>query len=91
MGSYPWTFGGKRCWNFVVIRAIFKIITAIEEPAGNTANSTVKSFELSRADRNTIKKRALRASIEDSLYSFQANEWFIYPDERQSARHNDGN
>jgi hypothetical protein len=43
--------------NNVVIRAIFDIITAIENPAGNAANATVKIFELSRrADRNTVKR-----------------------------------
>jgi hypothetical protein len=57
----------------IVIAAIFDIITAIEEPAGNAANAAVKIFELRRGDRNTIK-RALQSSAKNSIHSFNANE-----------------
>jgi hypothetical protein len=49
----------------VVVEAIFDIITAIDEPAGNAANAAVnKIFELRRGT----------PSIKNSMHSFHANE-----------------
>ena len=59
--------------NNVVIRAIFDITTAIENPAGNDANATIKIFELSRrADRNKYNQEST-ASDENLIHSFHAN------------------
>ena len=61
------------------ITPIFDIITAIEEPAGNAANATVKIFELSRADdRNTIL-RALQVMKTRGIHSMPTSDLFIYP------------
>ena len=60
----------------VTIREIFDIITAIEEPAGNAANATVKIFELSQADRNTIL-RALQVMKTRGIHSSQRVIFFL--------------
>ena len=52
-----WTFSGKRCWSS---SNKDNLLTTIEEPTGNAANAKVKIFELSRADRNTIKRALLK-------------------------------
>ena len=55
------------------ITPIFDIITAIEEPAGTAANATVKIFELSRADRNTIL-RALQVMKTRGIHSMPTSD-----------------
>ena len=58
----------------VVVEAIFDIITAIDESAGNAANAAVKIFELRRNDRNTIK-RALQVVLKPrSIYSMPTSD-----------------
>ena len=58
----------------VVVKAIFDIITAIEdEPAGNAANAAVKIFELQRGDRNTIK-RALHVLKTRCIHSMPTSD-----------------
>ena len=58
----------------VTITPIFGIITAIEEPAGNAANATVKIFELSRANRNTIILRALQVMKTRGIHSMPTSD-----------------
>jgi hypothetical protein len=57
----------------VVVEAIFDIITAIDEPAGNAANAAVKIFELRRGDRNTIK-RALQVLKTRCIHSMPTSD-----------------
>ena len=57
-----------------MVEAIFDIITAIDEPAGNAANAAVKIFELRRrGDRNTIK-RALQVLKTRCIHSMPTSD-----------------
>ncbi len=64
--------------------AIFDIINAIEEPAGNAANAVVKIFELRRGVRNTIIKRALLQVLKTrSIHSIPTSDLSTLRDPQQ--------